>query len=151
MPLYHDGLKRIRENLEALAKGERVQPTAVGYLSAAQLKGFNAERAKLVPPLFPLQNPELIFFGAHIYKSRIAQDGYTIDDVMKQIASGLADTAVVKATSYLSAFKSTVLRADGYGNEVLDEIILELVRVKPKAELFSVVPKGDRRKPPQAF
>ncbi len=47
----------------------------------------------------------------------------------------------------MTAIKNTRLRQDGYGNEVQDEAIFELIARKPKAELYSVVPKGDKMKP----
>ncbi|WP_256345048.1 hypothetical protein [Pseudomonas gingeri] len=47
----------------------------------------------------------------------------------------------------MTAVKSTQLRQDGYGNEVMDEAIFELTARKPKAELYSIVPKGDKIKP----
>nr|AKN38780.1 hypothetical protein [Vibrio splendidus] len=42
---------------------------------------------------------------------------------------------------------SKVPRLDAYGNTIIDNGILELMSRKPKAELFSVIPKGDKIKP----
>ena len=43
----------------------------------------------------------------------------------------------------MTALKNPVQRNDGYGNNVNDLGILELTQRKPRAELFSVIPKGD--------
>ncbi|TAM49722.1 MAG: hypothetical protein EPN57_25020 [Paraburkholderia sp.] len=43
----------------------------------------------------------------------------------------------------MTTVQSTVLRDDGYGAMVRDEAVLELYARKPRAELFSVIPKGD--------
>ncbi|WP_256205946.1 MULTISPECIES: hypothetical protein [unclassified Pseudomonas] len=50
-------------------------------------------------------------------------------------------------TIHMTALRSTIGRNDGYGNEIYDEAIFELTARKPKAELYSIVPKGDRNKP----
>jgi hypothetical protein len=67
--------------------------------------------------------------------------------MVAQITSALAETALAVASPRMTSIKSTLLRQDGYGNEVLDEAIFELTARKPKAELYSIVPKGDRIKP----
>ena len=66
---------------------------------------------------------------------------------MLQIEYALASTACVLPTSRMTATRSVTVRADGYGNMVFDEAVYELTQRKPRAELFSVVPKGDSIKP----
>jgi hypothetical protein len=38
-------------------------------------------------------------------------------------------------------------RDDGYGNQVFDRAVFEMTAKKPRAELYSVIPKGDKLKP----
>lgn len=52
-----------------------------------------------------------------------------------------------ESVTHMTALRSTFGRDDGYGNEVFDEAIFELTARKPKAELYSIIPKGDRNKP----
>jgi hypothetical protein len=89
-----------------------------------------------------------LFLGRHICEGRILRDGYTIDDVVDQIASGMdaAATLLHKPPS-MTMLENPNLRADRYGNLVRDRIVLECSARHPKAELFTVVPKGDLKKP----
>ena len=64
-----------------------------------------------------------------------------------QIEYALADTAIVLPILKMTATRSATLRSDGYGNYVFDEAVYELTQRKPRAELFSVIPKGDKIKP----
>ena len=147
MPLYQDAQYLLRANLEAIAKGDRVRPVTIGKLTDTQFEAINAYRASAGLP--GLENPEIVFLGKHLYNSRVKGDGYTIDDVMDQIESALAETAVAHLNPKMSALQAAVPRADRYGNMVLDRAILELTQRKPRAELFSVMPKGDTNKPKQ--
>ncbi|WP_338844867.1 hypothetical protein V8J88_14515 [Massilia sp. W12] len=147
MPLYQDALYLIKANLEECARGGKVRAVAIGKFSASQYATINASRAANNLP--PLENPEIVFLGSHLYKSRVVRDAYTIQDVITQISSATADSAVVIINSRMTATRSNSLRKDGYGNMVLDEAIYELTQRKPRAELFSVIPKGDKIKPNQ--
>jgi hypothetical protein len=84
MPLNDNALVLIRSNLEAIQKGQRVKPVVIGTLTKAQLDAINKQRAAHSIPLSPVV-AEVIFFGKHIYQSRIEKDGYSIDDVLTQI------------------------------------------------------------------
>lgn len=145
MPLLENALDLIRANLVTVAGGTKARPVVVGHFTTAQHAEINLVRSEQGLPA--LESPEIVFLGGHLYKSRVIKDGYTIEDVLLQIQYALADTAEVKANSWMTATKSTVRRRDGYGNEVLDEAVFELTQRKPRAELFSVAPKGDRVKP----
>ncbi|MFZ6690116.1 hypothetical protein ACO0K0_20460 [Undibacterium sp. SXout11W] len=142
--LYEDGLTLIRRNLETISKGEKAKATEIGEFTVQQHAEIN--NLRLASNLQPLESPKIVFIGSHLYKSRIAEDGYTIDDVIKQIASVFSITSIVIHTRHMTGMRSTVKRQDGYGNEVLDEAVFELTQRKPKAELFSVIPKGDHLK-----
>jgi hypothetical protein len=147
MPLYDNAKYLIRANLEECERGGKVRAVVIGHFTQAQYDAINAYRASVDLPR--LESPEIVLLGSHLYRSRVTRDGYTIDDVMLQIECALADTAMALPTSRMTATRSTTLRADGYGNNVLDEAVYELTQRKPRAELFSVVPKGDTIKPPQ--
>jgi hypothetical protein len=47
----------------------------------------------------------------------------------------------------MSAIKNPTERADRYGNQVRDEAVFECSTKHPRAELFSVVARGDKIKP----
>lgn len=145
MPLYDNAEYLIRANLNEIAKGGRVQAVSIGVLTVEQFEAIN--RQKESEGLPRLESPEIVFLGKHAYNSRVVRDGYTIDDMVAQIASALAETAMAVASPRMTAIKSTQPREDGYGNEVLDEAIFELTARKPRAELYSIVPKGDKLKP----
>lgn len=145
MPLYQDAKYLVRANFEAIAKGDRVRTVTIGKLTDTQFEAINTYRASAGLP--ELENPEIVFLGKHIYNSRVNGDGYTIDDVMDQIESALEETALVHLSLKMSALQAAVPRADRYGNMVRDRAVLELTQRKPRAELFSVIPKGDTKKP----
>lgn len=144
MTLYIDALELIKKNLEAISRGEKAKAVEVGEFTQEQHATINELREENGLP--PLESPKIVFIGSHLYKSRITQDAYTIDDVMQQITSAVSETSVIIHTKYMTAMRSTATRSDGYGNEVLDEAVFELTQRKPKAELYSVIPKGDRLK-----
>jgi len=147
MPLFKNAQCLIRANLEEVAQGRRVRLVVIGNFTEEQYKNVNQVRKDL--GLFPLESNEIVFFGSHLYKSRVTGDGYTIDDVMLQIEYAMAATSEVRANTWMSTMRSTVLRKDGYGSEVLDEAVFEMSSRKPKAELYSVAPKGDKMTPNQ--
>lgn len=146
MPLYHNAFELIRANLETLQKGARVELVAIGRFTDEQFETINEHRQRNKMPL--LESPEIVFFGSHMYDSRVNKDNYTINDIMLQIQHAIVETSVLKFAG-MTALRSTIRRADGYGNMVLDEAVFELTRRKPRAELYSVIPKGDKNKPPK--
>lgn len=145
MPLFENAEYLIRANLEQLATSNRVRPVEIGAFTAEQFEAINRQKESEGLPL--LEEPGIVFIGSHAYRSRVIRDGYNIDDMVLQIVAALAATSISKISPNMTALQSTVRRNDGYGNEVLDEAIFELTARKPKAELYSIVPKGDRNKP----
>lgn len=79
-------------------------------------------------------------------KSHVVRGGYNIDDLLKQIENALSDKIRVIMAQRMTAIQSITPHNDGYGNPVTDRTIFELTRKKPRAELFSVIPKGDQNK-----
>ncbi len=145
MPLSDHADITVREMLSAIANGERIQPCVIGTFTALQFSDISRGRQGM--GFEPLGSPEIIFIGRHLYASR-ARDGYTIDDMAKQIASSLSVAARVIMTRKMTCLQSVKARDDGYGNLVHDRSVFEMTARRPRAELFSVIPKGDIRKPP---
>ena len=127
-----------------IANGQRPKVVSIGTLTAQQHADVNAHRAREGLP--PLGDPEILFLGRHLYNSR-HKDGYTIDDMIEQIVSALSIDAEVVPTQKMTGLRNPIPRADGYGNQVHDLAVLELTARRPKAELFSVIPRGDHNKP----
>ncbi|REE86293.1 hypothetical protein [Cupriavidus plantarum] len=141
MPLFEDIEGEIRAHLRRIAEGARVEPILVGRLTAAQHEAINIARVAQGLPGVAL--PEIVLLGRHMHQSRVVRDGYTIEDVIVQMRTALDTSAVVQASSKMTTVRSVVPREDGYGNTVQDMAILELTSRKPRAELYSVIPKGD--------
>jgi len=100
MPLSDEAPALIRANLEQLQAGNRVSLLVIGALTDTQLDAINdARRAHDYPPIVA----EVVFIGRHVYESRILRDGYTIDDVIDQIASSMEAAAVVIQTPTMTA------------------------------------------------
>jgi hypothetical protein len=144
MPLYPNAKYLIRKNLEALQAGQRVPRVTVGKLTKTQIEAVNAQQAA---EELPLSIDEVVFVGRHIYKRRILEEEYRIDDVIDQIESAMSERSEVIANEYMTAIKNPVARADRLGNLVHDEAILECSKYRPNPDIFSVMPKGDKIKP----
>lgn len=147
MPLNPDARQVLRASLEMLAAGEKPLVVTIGNLTAAQHAEINAHRSKQGLPR--LESSEVVFLGRHLYNSRVVTDGYSIDDILDQIESAMSASSTVIATHKMTALKNKAARSDRYGNQVCDEAVFELTQRRPKAELYSVVPKGDKNKPPR--
>ena len=144
MPLSDNARALIRGNLEQLQTGNRVRLVVIGALTEAQLEAINGiRRVHGHPPIVA----EVVFLGRHVQQSRIKRDGYSIDDVIDQIASAMEAASVVYQTTTMTAMENPTSRADRYGNLVRDRVIFECSARHPRPELFSVVPKGDHVKP----
>lgn len=145
MPLYENALEIIRQNLEQLQNGERPKFQAIGKLTDEQLNTINQKQFEKGLPT--VECNEILYMGRHHYNSRVVQDGYTILDLLKQIESVLAESSVIENNKVL---RSTIKRNDGYGNMVSDWAVFEMTAKRPRMELFSVIPKGDDKKPPKS-
>jgi hypothetical protein len=144
MPLIHKARRIMRINLEKIAGGQQPKVIVVGTLTPDQLKGINQN---LVIQKRPQMIEEIVFKGLHIYRSRIIKDGYTIEDVLDQIYSGMDEIAEVTTNPHLTVIQNPRPRADKYGNQVRDLIVFECTDRHPRLELYSVIPKGDKNKP----
>ncbi|MBP5790559.1 MAG: hypothetical protein J6W29_10065 [Neisseriaceae bacterium] len=145
MPLYENAEILIRQNLEMLARSEKPKFQAIGIFSEQQFAQIN--RYRQTQNLPPLACNEILYMGRHHYNSRVVKDGYTIDDLLQQIKNVIQDCSVVVMSNRMTAIENQQPRNDGYGNQVIDRAIFELTSKKPRAELFSVIPKNDWHKP----
>jgi len=144
MPLFEDALARIRKNLESFRDGKKAPLISVGTLTPEQLGCINKYRKKHG---FPLMADELVFIGSHVYKSRITEDGYTIEEVLVQIEIATKAESTVINSQKMTGLRNPNKRADLRGNQVRDEVVLECSARYPRPEIFSVVPRGDDKKP----
>jgi hypothetical protein len=147
MPIDLDRIDAICEHLERVKRGERVKPLDVGQLTASQFAAINAGRS--LQGLPTLVSAAIVYVGRHHFERRFHGDGYTILDMVAQLQGGLASTSVVDVGPRRTLLRSTVDRHDGYGNVVRDEVVLELMQYKPKAEVYNAIPKGDKNRPPK--
>ncbi|MBS7064507.1 hypothetical protein [Haemophilus parainfluenzae] len=145
--LIKDVDSRIRENLNLIDRGKRVNIITIGYFTDVQFSEINKYRIENDLP--ELLSNEIVYMGRHHYNSRVIKDGYSIDDLIEQIKNSLNKDSVVVFNKKGSCLKSAHTRDDGYGNTVTDFAVFEFTARKPKAELYCVVPKGDIKKPPK--
>jgi hypothetical protein len=144
LPLYVGMEVRITDHLERLARGERVPMIPIGCFTEAQFEAINV--ARTARGLHLLEQNEILFIGKHLLRSR-SDDGYSIKDIVAQIASALSEDARAAIDKFASYIQNPNGRDDGYGNLVYDRAVFEMTARKPKAELYSVMPKGDKLKP----
>jgi hypothetical protein len=144
MPLNDNAKNLILKNLLKIHRGRNAWPVLVGRLTDTQLAALNEERRGRG---FPPMSAQVVFIGNHIYDSRVTEDGYTFDDVIAQIESAMDEAAVFREGPKMGGLVSPKKRDDGYGNQVTDEAVLECSTKFPRAELYSVIPKGDHNKP----
>jgi hypothetical protein len=145
MPLHKDAERLIRANLEICSQGKKPRLVVIGSLTQKQLDEINKERQ--TRNLLPMTS-EVVFDGRHMYRSRCEDNGYTIDDVIEQIVSGMDAAAVVLAHTRMTTMTTTNPRKDKYGNtEILDQTVFECTVRHPRPELYSVIPHGDIIRP----
>ena len=145
MPFYHKKKGELLSHLQKIINGERVPVIEIGHLTEEQHQEINKARDELEYP--PLLSPEILYLGKHHVSSRHGKDGYTAEDILDQIVHILDVDVEIPVTRRQTKMVSKTLRKDAYGNDIIDNGILELMSRKPKAELYSVIPKGDSIKP----
>ena len=140
MPLVENARRIMRLNLETIRDGKKPKLITVGALTSDQLAGINEI---LNAEELPLIVAEVVFIGKHIYRSRITDDGYTIEDVLDQIYAAMEPTSLVVQSLKMRAMENPKPRLDRYGMWVNDRAIFECTAKHPRPELYSVIPKGD--------
>lgn len=147
MPLHENAAVLIRANLEQLTAGQRPKRVEVGELEDARFAEINQFRFE--NGLAALAEKKLVFIGKHIYDGRLVKDRYSIEDVLEQITSAISPGSVLQLTETGTALQNPNKRADKYGNMVSDRIIFECSTCRPWIQLWSVIPIGDKNKPPK--
>jgi hypothetical protein len=145
MPLYEGSIAAIRAQLESIQRGEAVKVIEVGRLTDEQFSELCRRKAQLGHPI--PGSPFLVYKGKHHYDSRVVRDGYAIADLVLQIEAALSADSTIVIEKHMTAVVSAHPRDDGYGCWVTDRVILELQSRKPKAEVYSAIPKGDNGGP----
>jgi hypothetical protein len=140
MPLYADGLRKIRRNLLQVQSGQKPWVAKVGFFTPEQINKINDARASMG---FPALRSEILFHGSHLFKSRCVENPYTIDQVLEQIQSALSDASVVDPSRPSVVIRNPNKRTDHNGAQVNDEAVFECSGRAPYADLYSVVPEGD--------
>jgi len=140
MPLYADGMKKIRRNLLQVQSGQKPWVAKVGFFTPDQITQINEARISMG---FPALRPEILFHGSHLYQSRCIKNPYTIDQVLEQIQCPLSDASVVDPSRPSVVIRNPNKRMDHNGMLVNDEAVFECSGRKPYADLYSVVPVGD--------
>jgi hypothetical protein len=146
MPLYENAAAQIRANLETIQSGRKARAVAIGTLTGVQLEAINQHRLAHNASL-PLIVAEVVFIGAHVYRSRIERDHYTIDDVVAQIVSAMSEASALIGNLPMQAIENPTPRKDRLGNTIHDRAVFECMSRHPRPELYSVIPKGDHIKP----
>ena len=102
MTLRAEAAALIRANLEQIEAGRKAPLVEIGALTQEQLADINKHRAAqgLAPVI-----AEVVFIGKHIYQSRIAKEGYTIEDVIDQISSAMHSDSLVLDTGNLNGHR----------------------------------------------
>lgn len=140
MPLHQDAAEAILRQLRAIREGRRVSLISIGHFTQTQhrlILTFRREHG-----LEGGESPEIVYLGRHHYESRSRQ-GYGPDDMLRQIEAALAADSIPLLRPRMTAIQACTDRDDGRGCRVRDLAIFEMSARKPRAELFSVIPKGD--------
>jgi len=140
MPLYADGMKKIRRNLLQVQSGQKPWVAKVGFFTPDQITQINEARISMG---FPALLPEILFHGSHLYQSRCVEDAYTIDQVLEEIESAFSADSVVSPSRPSVVIRNPNKRRDHNGMLVNDEAVFECSGRQPYADLYSVVPVGD--------
>jgi hypothetical protein len=110
MPLADNAEKLIRKNLQYIRNGRKAHPVVIGTLTEIQLAKMNEERAGRK---FPPMKAAVVFVGKHIYDSRVLKDGYSVDDVVAQIISGMHESCEFHANPKMNSLVSSTPRDEG--------------------------------------
>jgi hypothetical protein len=109
LPLFADGLKKIRNSLLLVQEGKHSPFVKVGSFTPEQLKLINEQRGQ--DDLLPIE-AIIVFNGKHLYKSRCVENGYTIDEVLVQIESAFCATAEVCHDGRSTVMANQIKRID---------------------------------------
>ena len=117
-------------------------------LTKSQFDELNRLRKQTNRP--PLPTRLLEYYGRHHFESR-HKDGYNIADIVNQIESVLDTSSIAEVQNKHPQYVNLVNpinRFDGYGNQVRYIAAFNASSRSIYTELFSVIPRGDVKKPP---
>ncbi len=137
-------MDQILEQLDRIRLGQRVSIIEIGELTYEQHQAINRLRLSYTLPV--LESPRIVYLRTHHYRSRSA-DGYTIHDMAQSLVAALCSEARVIPTHKMTALQPHAPMTDNYGIQVRPMAILELTARKPRAEAYSIIPKGDEGGP----
>jgi len=140
MPLFADGLRKIRRNLLKVQAGHKPWVAKIGFFTPEQIAKINEARTSMG---YPVLRPEMLFHGSHLFQSRCVKNPYTIDQVLEQIESALSQNSLVDSSRPSVVLRNPDQRMDHNGIFVNDEAVFECSGRHPYAELYSVIPEGD--------
>lgn len=144
MPLFADGLKKIRKALELASANRWCPHQKIGLFTPEQLAAINALREKARRPAL---KPTIVCNGKHLYDSRCVKDGYSIDEVIEQTEIAFRCATEAANDGWATVLRSTADRYNEEGHAIRDELVFECSTQHPSASLFSVIPRGDGRGP----
>jgi len=90
MPLSQEAAALIRANLERLQNGNRADLVVIG----PHCRATRRDQRRALRSRSPADCSRVVFIGRHVYQSRAIRDGYSIEDVIDQIASAMDAAAV---------------------------------------------------------
>ncbi|WP_347249974.1 hypothetical protein [Zoogloea sp.] len=93
----------------------------------------------------PFSSLDVLDNGRHHFSSRNGKDGYSIDELVAQLESGLDDASKVVKTPRGPALQNPTLHFNEAGKQVNDRAVLIGGR-GDRPGLFSVIPIGDGKK-----
>lgn len=140
-------IKNIRKGLLDISVGDKNKYVRLKDAMTPQQFDSLVTQRKAMEASYPFKNNFIIDLD-HIYDARVLRDGYSIDDVMKQIKSATSRKSDVfvdpvrKQNNLINPYG----RADGFGNVVNDRIGIDLRGVP---QYRTVIPKGDIIMPPK--
>ena len=144
LPLYADGLKKIRRSMEMASQGQRTWHEKIGAFTPEQLTALNNLR---VGEGFPPVEAVIVCNGKHLWDSRCIKDSYSIDEVIAQIELAFDLVKHPARDRWATVLKSDRQPPDGSGNRITYEMVFECTSKHQNASLFSVIPRGDGRGP----
>jgi hypothetical protein len=140
MPLNKDAERLIRGNIAVIKRGQKPRPVIIGCLTDEQLEQINNFRRQ---HNFQEIVKEILFVGTHLYRSRVEQDGYTVEEILSQIESALCAESRLIPSLKMTVIENPEHRHDGIASKVRDQAVFECTGKFPHPELYSVIPTGD--------
>jgi hypothetical protein len=144
VPLFADGLKKIRRSLERVANGQIPWVEKIGILTEDQLNALNKLREA---DGYQLLSAVVVCNGKHLYDSRCVKDGYSIDEVLALVEAAFDLVRHASRDRWGTILVSDEQPPNDQGHRITYEMVFECTSKYPKPSLFSVIPRNDGRGP----